>query len=65
LRGINIIQLLLQQLVLHQQLVLGPHQLVKLLPLRVVHVVYVVHGVQALERALQQVPFQHALHVNQ
>jgi hypothetical protein len=37
----------------------------KLLPLRVEHVVYVVRGVLALERGLQQVPFQHALHVNQ
>jgi hypothetical protein len=33
--------------------------------LRVVHEVYEVRGVLALVRVLQQVPFQHALHVNQ
>jgi hypothetical protein len=37
----------------------------KLLPQRVEHVVYVVRDALALVRVLQQVPFQHALHVNQ
>jgi hypothetical protein len=63
LRGINIIQLLLQQLVqlLLQELGLLENELLH----RVEHVVYVDRDVLALERALQQVPFQHALYVNQ
>jgi hypothetical protein len=47
-------------LVLHLQLVLE-----KLLLLHVVHVVCEVRDVLALERVLQQAPFQRALRVNQ
>jgi hypothetical protein len=52
------------------QLLLLVHQLLLVLPVllllqRVVHVVYVVRDALALVHVLQQVPFQHALYVNQ
>jgi hypothetical protein len=48
-----------------QELYLPQLELESLLPLHEVHDVYVVRDVLALVRVLQQVPFQHALHVNQ
>jgi hypothetical protein len=63
LRGINIIARLL--LLVLQELYLLQREPESLSLLHVVHEVYVVRGVLALVRVLQQVPFQHALHVNQ
>jgi hypothetical protein len=56
---------LLLLLELLQELYLLQREPESLSLLHVVHEVYEVRGVLALERALQQVPFQHALHVNQ
>jgi hypothetical protein len=56
---------LLQELYLLQLELLEPNQLENVLPQRVEHVVYVVRDALALVRVLQQVPFQHALHVIQ
>jgi hypothetical protein len=55
LRLLLLVHLLLEQQVLPVLLLLQ----------RVVHVVYVVRDALALVHVLQQVPFQHALYVNQ
>jgi hypothetical protein len=52
-------------LLVHQLLLVLPEVPVLLLLQRVVHVVYVVRDALALVHVLQQVPFQHALYVNQ